>query len=1231
MKDITEIPESFQNGRYKVLKLLGEGGKGIVYKCIDNNLNRIVAIKLIKGDVLERDSYQRILREAETTAKMSHHNIVSIYDMQRENSRFYMVMEYIDGENLFQYVNRNGKALPVSEVLRISIAIANALDYAHKRGVFHRDIKPENVMMTKDGTPKLMDFGLAKAIDAPNLTHAGTIVGTPEYISPESALGREVDERSDLYSLGCVMYFMSTGSPPFSASDSIKLIYSHIHDNPLPPSSVNSHVPKQMDIVIMKLLRKNPQERFQNAEKLIDSLMELQNTLISTPGSENSERQPVGKMQPAHYSFSETRSSSLLGIEDELSAIRSSIDSVHLGEGKAIVITGEAGQGKTRILEEAMDYAMLRGLKVITVRGRENRKSTPNYMFTEMFREFFYDAPQQLVYKVCGNYGDVAVKILPELGAKVGKVNDLFSQDPGEAALRFQDGVAEIVRNMTNEMPLLLEFDDINNGDQGSLELINILLDGIDGMNALVLVTTALNEEEDNPSIEKIFGNRKVLSIRLHNLDRDETAELIARRLGEDRKKVSDEFSNFIYSRTNGNPLYVEEVMKLLMEKRMIFRKESGSWDRKPLEEIGIPSSVKGFIRERLSNIDDESKEILSTAAVIGQEFDIDVLEKLIEPADSNRFNEKVEGLIKRKMLLERKTRPGQFRLYFANPQVHSYFFDSVSMLRKRRLHSRISEIMISLYGDDNQEIFPDLAYHYLEAGDYENALKYGIKLADLWASSFQFERAVQQYRATIEIMQSMPNFLKTMEGRKALATSLYKASYYGIFSGNYDFESLEKAAKIFEEAGDLEMVAYCLFLLLNRSRRNLRSEYWLDYSLDFLNKNMRSPQLRSVVTRLGFNIAANFWWESKFDREREVNEMVLSYAVENGIDDLFTKALQIHSANLIQLRNSNDIEKVFNTYQEMEKSVISNLSRDPMNEMFVNVAASFYDAYANQYVFLKHNLAKADEIFQRGSNQNQELCSSTNRRIIPVEKAFMILLPRGEWDEIILSLADETPRNVIDDHINLMTELTNAIMDAYRGKWDSVFSTFDKADEISSAQYLSYSPSYRAIILVEQNRIKEASEYVEKILAKIKGLIINAEIFSGYVEMLYYGSLINIILDNREKAEGYLKSLEEVSSRFNEDWITNYLKASKSRFEEKFGELKEAIELMREARDAFSRSGYKLLAAQLSYELARMYHKNEEWEKSSAAIEDALSIFDKLNCTPFVEKCLRLKEMLNA
>ena len=264
---------------YLILSRLGRGGMADVYAARDMNLERDVAIKVLRPDLArDRDYITRFRREAKAAAKLNHSNIVQIYEVGENASRHYIAQELISGQNLKEYLDRNGAIAP-DQAIEILFGVASALDAAAVEGITHRDIKPENVMWSKAGEVKVADFGLARlGNDADgsraDLTQAGLTLGTPRYMSPEQVQGRPVDPRSDLYSLGVMMYHLLAGRPPFEADDPLALAFAHVNETPKPLDRVrgNKEVPEWMIAIVAKLLRKDPLERFQSPGELLDTL-----------------------------------------------------------------------------------------------------------------------------------------------------------------------------------------------------------------------------------------------------------------------------------------------------------------------------------------------------------------------------------------------------------------------------------------------------------------------------------------------------------------------------------------------------------------------------------------------------------------------------------------------------------------------------------------------------------------------------------------------------------------------------------------------------------------------------------------------------------------------------------------------------------------------------------------------------------------------------------------------
>ncbi|WP_406438081.1 protein kinase [Streptomyces sp. NBC_00631] len=272
-------------GRYQLRDLLGEGGMASVHLAYDAVLDRQVAIKTLHTELGREQAFrERFRREAQAVAKLTHTNIVSVFDTGEDESDGstmpYIVMEYVEGRPLGSVLEedvRQAGAMPADKALRITADVLAALEISHEKGLVHRDIKPGNVMMTKRGVVKVMDFGIARAMQSgvTSMTQTGMVVGTPQYLSPEQALGRGVDARSDLYSVGIMLFQLVTGRLPFDADSPLAIAYAHVQEEPVAPSSINRALPPAVDALVARALKKNPNERFPTAESMRDECLRV--------------------------------------------------------------------------------------------------------------------------------------------------------------------------------------------------------------------------------------------------------------------------------------------------------------------------------------------------------------------------------------------------------------------------------------------------------------------------------------------------------------------------------------------------------------------------------------------------------------------------------------------------------------------------------------------------------------------------------------------------------------------------------------------------------------------------------------------------------------------------------------------------------------------------------------------------------------------------------------------
>ncbi|MCU1606167.1 MAG: pknB [Modestobacter sp.] len=265
--------------RYEIGGVLGRGGMAEVHRGRDLRLGREVAVKVLRHDLARDPSSQvRFRREAQAAASLNHPAIVAVYDTGEDRTTTgatpYIVMEYVEGETLRDVLRREGRLSP-ERAMSLTADICAALDFSHRNGIVHRDVKPGNVMITPQGTVKVMDFGIARAVSdsAATMTSTAAVIGTAQYLSPEQARGEGVDARSDVYSAGCLLYELVTGTPPFTGDSPVAVAYQHVREDPRTPSSINPEIPAELDAILLKAMSKNPANRYQSAADMRADLL----------------------------------------------------------------------------------------------------------------------------------------------------------------------------------------------------------------------------------------------------------------------------------------------------------------------------------------------------------------------------------------------------------------------------------------------------------------------------------------------------------------------------------------------------------------------------------------------------------------------------------------------------------------------------------------------------------------------------------------------------------------------------------------------------------------------------------------------------------------------------------------------------------------------------------------------------------------------------------------------
>src|ERR1041384_4200771 len=370
-------PGTILRERYRLASELGRGGMGTVFRATDLELRREVAVKILSATSQTSDGRERLVREARAAAALNHPHIVTIHDVGEASGFPFLVMELVHGPRLSQ-----ARPTHLARVVAIAVQICDALQHAHSNNIVHRDLKPDNVLFSgsgNSGSVKLADLGLALPVYDARISRAGIIVGTASYMAPEQALGQAIDGRTDLYALGVLLYELTTGRLPFTGDDPLTIVSQHVHAPVVPPRVLRPDLPHALESIIVRLLAKDPAQRFSSAaetrEALLDSLKPT-DELAATDSA------------PAVAILDALSRGRLIGRNEELTEARELWRRAREGRGHAVLLSGEPGAGKTRLAREITIQAAVDGAVVLTGGCYEYEAATPYLPFVEAFRRW---------------------------------------------------------------------------------------------------------------------------------------------------------------------------------------------------------------------------------------------------------------------------------------------------------------------------------------------------------------------------------------------------------------------------------------------------------------------------------------------------------------------------------------------------------------------------------------------------------------------------------------------------------------------------------------------------------------------------------------------------------------------------------------------------------------------------------------------------------------------------
>jgi predicted ATPase/class 3 adenylate cyclase len=654
---------------YQILALVHESTNSIVYRVRREEDDRTFICKILKEDYPTHEGIARYKQEYEITRNLNIEGAIEAYDLQKAQNSLVALLEDFNGRSLKSWLQE--KKFSLSEFLTIAVRVTKILGEIHAANVIHKDINPSNILFDPDtGQVKIIDFGIATVLsrENPTLQNPDTLEGTLPYLSPEQTgrMNRSLDYRTDFYSLGATFYELLLDRPPFDSTDAMELVHCHIAKQPVSPSQIDSRVPEAISHIVLKLLAKTAEDRYQSAYGLKADL-EYCLTQLQTTGT-------IEAFPLSRHDISDKFQipQKLYGREREIDSLLQAFDRVSRGQSELMLVSGYSGIGKSALIKEIYKPITTQRGYFISGKFDQFQRNIPYSAILSALRggvqQLLTESETQLatwreqLIAALGDEGQALVAAIPEIELIAGKQPPVPKLAPAEAQNRLNRLLREVIRIFCQPThPLVIFLDDLQWADSATLNLLEGILTDMQTGYLFVIGEYRDNEvSPDHPlmmTLDNLHHEGVTLEhLELTPLDLDCVTQLIADTLHSDRQRVRP-LAELVVRKTQGNPFFANEFLKTLYEEQLlVFRSpDSGDmpgwhWDTAQIEALDITDNVVELTIAKLKKLPESTQQVLSLAACLGDRFDLQtlsvILEKSVSDTFSNLFCAVQEGLV---------------------------------------------------------------------------------------------------------------------------------------------------------------------------------------------------------------------------------------------------------------------------------------------------------------------------------------------------------------------------------------------------------------------------------------------------------------------------------------------------------------------------------------------------------------------------------------------------------
>lgn len=697
-----------------------------------------VLIKSYKADFPDSETIMMLINEYNILKDCRIQGVRKLIDKTRVNNREALVFEFIEGDSLADFLEN--KSFSIKEFLKIAIKLSQIVGLVHDEGIIHKDINTKNILLTKQDDVYLIDFGIASRRDVV-VNHQGSpemLQGHLPYISPEQTgrMNRVVDFRSDLYSLGVVFYEMLTGRLPFSSKDPLEIIHAHMAVNPKRPETVDETIPGALSDIVMKLLSKNADDRYQSAYSLRADLEQCHKYF------EEGVLNKAFKLGTKHTHQRFILPQKLYGREKELQQLSSSLSHIGENQPQMVLIHGEPGVGKSALVKEIQKDLTGKGAIFISGKFDQYQRNIPYYAIqkalTEWVRIILTENEETLqewkniILDSTEDLGQLIINLIPEIEIIIGSQPDIPELNGQEAQNRFNYVIGQFINAISRkDSPLLIFIDDLQWADSASLDLIKRWLEDKDNHHFFVIGAYRDNEVDSTHPFQIFIDELKkefipLSFLKLKNLEPIDVSEFISDALFVDKQSIKP-LAKFVYEKTGGNPIFLKQFLLALHSEGLLqfdSEEDRWTWDLDAISQLQISDNIVDLMMAKIKRLPEETQEIIKLAACIGNSFDANLL-KLIAEIPLEETIQRLDPAIDESLILPKDNNyrlistdadlsDQKIEFSFIHDRIQQSFYSLIPDEEKKKVHLQIGRLLDkNIAGEKRNEKIFDIVFQF--------------------------------------------------------------------------------------------------------------------------------------------------------------------------------------------------------------------------------------------------------------------------------------------------------------------------------------------------------------------------------------------------------------------------------------------------------------------------------------------------------------------------------------